>query len=173
MSNTEVINISNGKAQPKPIFDKKANKIIQKYTLVATGSGFIPFSIISAATVTGIQVMLIKDLCHLYDVPFAKKRINVIINSALGSAATRLIAIAAVAIPGVSTPLKGLSGAAVAGLYTATVGEFYKIHFQKGGTLEDASIGDLTKYFVEEYKRGDLNLSSLTNPVNTIKRAIR
>ena len=90
-------------------------------------------------------------------------------NSFLGCVTTRLIGIAAMAIPGISAPLKGVSGAAVAGIYTATVGEFYKVHFQNGGTLEDASLSDLTKYIAEEYNRGDINLSQISNPSKIFK----
>lgn len=150
-------------------FDKKANKVIRNYTIAATGSGIIPNPVVSAAAITGIQVMLIKKLCELYNIPFTKKRIDVIINSVVGSVVTRLVALATVAIPGVSTPMKGLSGGAIAGLYTATVGEFYKVHFQNGGTLKDASISDISKYFLEEYQRGDISLSSITNPTSIVK----
>lgn len=165
----EVVNTPDSNGSILPLYDTKANKIIKNYTIAATGSGILPIPLVSAAAVTGIQFLLIRDLCKLFDVPFTNKRINVIVNSTLGSIATRLVAMAAVIIPGVSAPTKGLSGAAIAGLYVATVGEFYKVHFQDGGTLEDASLNDLKKYFVEEYKRGDINTSSL-NPINIVKR---
>lgn len=152
--------------------NRKADKAIRNYTIAATGSGIIPIPVVSATAITGIQVMLIKELCRLYNIPFTKKRMNVIINSVIGSMVTRLLALATVAIPGVSAPMKGLSGGAIAGIYTATVGEFYKVHFQNGGTLKDASIGDLSKYFLEEYQRGDISLSSITNPTNMMKRMI-
>ena len=57
-----------------------------------------------------------------------------------------------------------ITGAAVAGIYTAAVGEFFKLHFQKGGTLDDVKLSDFAEYFLEEIKRGDLSLATFTNP---------
>jgi uncharacterized protein (DUF697 family) len=169
MSENSLIETPNGVSEIPAMHDEKANKIIRNYTIAATGSGLVPIPLISAAASTGIQVLMIRDLCRLFEVPFTSKQINVIVNSALGTIATRIVALATTVIPGISAPTKGLSGAAIAGLYVATVGEFYKVHFQDGGTLEDASINDLRKYFIEEYKRGDINTSSL-NPVSMVKR---
>lgn len=171
MSTRSVRKTSDNESSIVPLHDERANKIIRNYTIAATGGGFVPVPVVSVAATTGIQFLLVKDLCNLYDVPFTERRVDVIINSALGTIATRLVALVTVIIPGISAPTKGLSGAAIAGLYTATVGEFYKVHFQNGGTLEDASISDLKKYFLEEFRRGDINLSSL-NPVSMIKRML-
>ncbi|PHN04047.1 YcjF family protein [Flavilitoribacter nigricans] len=169
MTENHVINTVKEEAIVPPIHDEKANKIIRNYIIAATGGSFVPIPVVSTAVITGIQFFLVRDLCKLYDIPFTSRKINVLVNSALGSVVTQVAAMATKIIPGVSAPTKGLSGAAIAGLYIATLGEFYKVHFQDGGTLEDASIGDLKKYFVEEYKRGDINASSL-NPINVVKR---
>ncbi|MEM1216607.1 MAG: DUF697 domain-containing protein [Bacteroidota bacterium] len=152
--------------------EQAANKIIRNYTLAAAASGFVPFSVLSAAGVTATQVFMIRSLCQLYQVPFKENQAQVLLNSALGSAATRLIGIAATAVPGVRTPMRGLSGAAIASLYTATVGEFYKMHFQKGGTLDTASIKDFGNYLVEEFQQGDISLQQLANPMSTLKEVV-
>lgn len=145
------------------LYDDRANKIIRNYSLAASGSGLIPNPLISSTGVTAFQVLLIKDLCELYLVPFSEKKLNVVINSLLGSAAVRLITYATRFIPGISGPMKGLTGATISGIYTATIGEFYKVHFQNGGNLDDASIRDLSEYFVEEYNRGNISLGDITN----------
>lgn len=169
MSKKKLKDTVNGVSQIPATHEAQANRIIRNYTIAATGSGIVPIPLISAAAVTGIQVLLIKDLCRLFEVPFNDRQVQVIVNSTLGSVATRIVAMAATIIPGISAPTKGLSGAAISGLFVATVGEFYKVHFQSGGTLEDASINDLRKYFIEEYKRGDISTNSLS-PISMIKR---
>lgn len=172
MSTTATDNAPDPMADIPLIHDSEANRTIRNYTLAAMGGGAISHPLFSGLAVTTLQVMMVKSLCDLFGVPFLNRRTNVIINSALGSAATQLVAIASTAIPGVSTPMKGLSGAAISALYTATVGEFYKVHFQKGGTLDNASITDLSKYIVEEYRRGDISLGNLTNPMGTITKMV-
>lgn len=169
MSENNLINLPNGESEIPPIHDERANKIIRNYIIAATGGGIIPIPAVSTAAITGIQFFMVRDLCKLFDVPFTNRKINVLVNAALSSVVTQFAAMATKIIPGVSAPTKGLSGAAISGLVIATVGEFYKVHFQDGGNLDDASIGDLKTYFIEEYKRGDINASSL-NPINVVKR---
>ncbi|MEM1121668.1 MAG: hypothetical protein AAGJ18_14550 [Bacteroidota bacterium] len=162
---------TNGQATAAPL-EKAANKIIRKYTIAATGSGLIPVPVLSAAVITGIQVLMTKELCALFGVDFENQKASVLLNAALGSAATRVVSMAALVVPGISAPMKGLSGAAIAGVYTATVGEFYKVHFQNGGNLENASIRELASYFVDEYQRGDISLNSIANPRDMFQRMI-
>ena len=57
-----------------------------------------------------------------------------------------------------------ITSAAVAGIYTAGVGEFYKIHLRDGGTLEDVQISDFADHLINEIKKGDLSLATFTNP---------
>ena len=118
---------------------------------------------------------MIKDLCSLYHVPFDEKMTTLILNSTIGGVLTKAFSMAvSTVIPG-SSPMVGpdLSGAAISGLYTATVGEFYKVHFDNGGNLQDASIGELANYFMEEIRRGDIGLSSFTNPFKTMTGFLR
>ena len=151
--------------------EEEAAKIVRNYTIAAAGSGLIPFSILSGAATTGVQVMMIKDLCQLFNVEFDQKVVSTLITSIIGSALIQGASMAISAgVPGVVNPMKGLSGAALSGVYTATVGEFYKVHFQKGGSLDDASIMDIGNYFRAEIENGDISMSSIANPVSLGKR---
>ena len=154
------------------LYDDKANKIIRNYSLAASGSGFIPHPLLSSTGVTAFQILLIKDLCELYQIPFSEKRLNVVLTSVLGSAAVRLITFATRTIPGISKPMEGLTGATISGFYTASIGEFYKVHFQNGGNLDNADFRDLGWYFIEEYNRGSISLNDLTNPQTILERII-
>jgi uncharacterized protein (DUF697 family) len=156
-----------------PLFDQEANKILKNYSLLAVGGGVLPNAILSTTVVTGTQIMMLRELCKLYEVPYEEHVVRMIVNAALGSIASRAAAMLVLLVPGISDPMKGLTGGAIAGLYTATVGEFYKVHFQHGGTLENASLNDLSDYIIEEYNRGDINLSKLANPTRTIRDMFR
>lgn len=167
-SETPTIAIENGISIKKR--DKKAQKIIRKYILFSTAGGLVPTPLISVGTTVATQVLMIRDLCHLYHVSFDEKMTTLLINSTIGGVLTKALSVAVSAALLGSKPTSGpdISGAAICGLYTATVGEFYKVHFDNGGALQDASIRDLAKYFMEEIERGDIGLSNLTNPFKTM-----
>ena len=107
------------------------------------------------------QLFMIKELAQLYSVN-TDDLTQTAVYSAAGSAIAKLGTNLVVSVlPGEGS---NVAGAAVAGIYTATLGEFYKIHFRDGGTLDDVSIADFANYFVEEVQRGDINISTFTNP---------
>jgi uncharacterized protein (DUF697 family) len=153
--------------------ERDADKIIRNYTLAATASGFIPFSPIAASGVAATLVLMIQSLCELYQVPFSPSRARVLVHALLGSIATRLAAQLVTSLPGMRHSLRGVSTAATASLFTATVGEFYKRHFQRGGTLANASVRDFTKYVVEAVDRGDLTVGKLISPVDTLQTVLK
>lgn len=167
------ITIENGLAIEKR--DKKAQKIIRKYVLIASAGGLVSMPLVSVGATVTTQVLMIRDLCSLYHVPFDEKMTTLIINSSIGGVLTKAISMAiSTVIPG-SQPTVGIdvSGAVICGLYTATVGEFYKVHFDNNGNLEDASIRDLAKYFMEEIERGDIGLDNFTNPFKTMTNLLK
>jgi len=148
-----------------PQTEDESRKIIRKYTLIASGSALLPYDFVDVISCTAAQALMIKELCGLYDVSYSSRLANVAFWSATGSVVTKIITTAVGALIN-----KGnfggidLTGAAVAGIYTATVGEFYKLHLRDGGTLEDISIADFADYFIDEIKRGDLSMATFTNP---------
>lgn len=159
------------KDKGNPLFEEEAQRIIKGFTFAATGGGLIPNPIAAISACVSTQVLMIRELCYLYDVPFDQKVINVVLNSIAGSVLANLISSTISSFLSGNSPQTGLdlSGAGISAIYTATVGEFYKVHFQEGGTLDDASITDLGSYFLDEIQRKDISMGSVTNPVSTIK----
>ncbi len=151
-------------------FEKQAQRTIRKYVLLASGAGFLGRPLLSSAAIAGLQVMMVRDLCKLFDKPFDHQWLRVAIQSTTSSVFTQLLALGISRIPGMSRMASGFSGAGMAGVYTATVGEYYKIHFQNGGDLTDASLTELGNYFIDEFKRGDLSLTQFTNPLAIVDR---
>lgn len=150
--------------------DEKENKsmsIIRKYTIASSGAALIPYDFVDVISSTVAQTMMIKELCSLYDVPFSNSLARVAFWSATGSALTKAITeVVSSVLSKTSNGQNGidLTGAAVAGIFTASVGEFYKLHLRDGGTLEDIDITEFGNYFVEEVKRGDISMATFTNP---------
>ena len=149
-------------------FEKQANAIIRKYTLASTAAGLIPVLGLDVAASATSQVFMIRELADLYHIEHEGKLSQVVMTSALGSAIARTATfLIAAVVPGAKAGLGGgsqIAAAAVSGIYTATAGEFYKLHFRDGGTLDDVNINDFTNYFIDEVKRGDISLSTFTNP---------
>ncbi|MEM1327249.1 MAG: DUF697 domain-containing protein [Bacteroidota bacterium] len=157
------------------LYEDEAQHTIRKYTIIAAGGGLLPNPLLSFAATTGLQLLMIRELCNLYRIDYDKNLASVAINSVAGSIATTGVSFAVSSfIPG-SNPIVGfdVSGAAIAGIYTATVGAFYKDHFQRGGTLEDASIGDLGHYLLDEIQNGNLSVSKLTNPTYLVQHVMK
>lgn len=152
--------------------NKKADKIVKKFTIIATGSGLIPNPVASVGATVGAQLFMIKDLCELYKVPFEEQQTKVLLNSVIGGVLTKAISMVVSAVVPNGQPTTGpdFSGAAICGLYTATVGEYYKDHFQSGGNLDNATLKDLGNYFMAEIEKGDIGLSSFSNPSSIMKR---
>jgi len=157
--------ISGSEEVAQRLYEAESQKVVKKYTLIATAAGIVPVPVVSIAGVIAAQVFMVKELAQQFNIPFDENQVRVMINSAIGGALSKAFSMTLDAvIPGSRLGGLDLSSAAISGIYTATVGEFYKVHFQHGGTLENASISDLGKYFMEEIQRGDIGLSSITNP---------
>lgn len=147
-------------------YEEKSKSIIKKYTLLSGGAALVPYDFVDVISSTVAQTMMIKELCTLYNVPFSDKIINIAGWSAAGSAIIKAITgvIESVISKGSMNNRFDLTGAAIAAIYTATAGEFYKSHLQNGGTLEDVEISEFVDYFIAEVKKGDISLSTFTNP---------
>ena len=146
--------------------EDKSMKIIRKYILLSSGAALIDNNVADVITSTVAQTMMIRELCQLYDVPYSDKLVNIAFWSVTGSIMTKAITEVVDTVITKSNVEKSfdLTGAAVAGIYTATVGEFYKLHLRDGGTLDNLRFSDFGDYFIDEIRRGDLSLATFTNP---------
>lgn len=151
---------------------ERADEIIRKYTLFSTGSGLIPVMGLDIAASAAAQYFMIRDLAQTFHVWHEDQMTPVAFSSVVGSTISNLVSylIASALAGGKFTPASALTKAGVASIYTATVGEFYKMHFRDGGTLEDISFKELSTFFVEEVKSGDISLNSISNPTKMLSR---
>mgnify|MGYP000368126987 CR=1 FL=1 len=144
----------------------EANSIIKKYTLLTSGACLIPSNIIDVLSTTTAQAMMVRELCDLYEIDIEGKMGKIALWSGLGSLFTKAITeVVSVMITKSHNGLKyNLTGAAVAGIYTASVGEFHHLHFQNGGDLDNIEVKNFTDHFINEIKKGDISLATFTNP---------
>lgn len=150
--------------------DQEALSTIKKYTLIAAGGGLLSNSALSFAVNTGVQTLMIKELCTIYDVNFDSRIVNVLAQSALGSAITSGLSLAFTSItPGGNFAGLNISGAGIASIYTAAIGEYYKTHFEEGGTLENVSLNDIGHQLLDEIQNGDHSVTKMGNPNYLVK----
>jgi uncharacterized protein (DUF697 family) len=134
--------------------DHLAEHIVKNHVAWASGAGliWIPFADILA--VTGIQLDMIRQLCHVYDVDFKDTRGKAIVSALSGTSAARLGASAIKAIPGIGTIAGGLTMSALSGATTYAIGYLFMKHFQTGGTLLDFDIERVKKTYDDLFEKG-------------------
>jgi uncharacterized protein (DUF697 family) len=136
----------------------EAHELVKRNALWALGAGLLPLPFIDLATVTGIQMKLIKELSNLYGLRFSDHPARNIIAAFAGSYGSSLF-ILPVASVLKFVPLVGHIAGALA-LPTVTyastyaVGKVFVQHFELGGTLFDLDPARTRAYFEEQFKEG-------------------
>lgn len=135
-----------------------AMTIVYTYSAVSAATGLIPVPLVDMAGFMATQLMMLKKLCKLYDIPFdsqrSKSAIAILasgINSAyLAASSSKLIpligAFSIAAMP------------AVNGALSYAVGRVFIKHFASGGTFLDFDPNKVRGYFEEQYRAGKLRL---------------
>lgn len=142
---------------------QQAQKITQRRTLYAAGAGLIPFPVVDAAVLLGIQVLMIRDIARVFEVDFKEQRVKSLITTLVGdAAAVGLFKI----IPGLGTFFGGASAAAAGGAATYALGSVFTQHFSEGGTLLDFDPGKSREFFQKELEKGKNIVAGLKNKVS-------
>jgi len=125
----------------KQRYNARANDITKDYVLASAGAGFIPLPLIDLLLISSIQLKMIHALSRLYGVPFskhlAKRLIVALAGGGVALYATRFPASLLKAIPVVGTIAGAISVAALGAASTYAIGQIFKRHFSRGGTLQD------------------------------------
>jgi uncharacterized protein (DUF697 family) len=138
---------------------ERAETMVKDHMLVSIGVGVLPFPLLDIAAGLASQVMLVKRLCGVYEVPFKESTARAVVMSLAGSLSSTGIALVAglsVAkfIPGAGTAA-GLIALPVANAaMTYAIGKVFIGHFEMGGTLVDFSPKSNGAYFRDLYARG-------------------
>ena len=137
---------------------KKASRITLVHTAMATGLGFVPFPLLDAAGILGIQLWMLRRLAKVYDVPFKKNLAKSIIGTLVGNAGSvGMLKL----IPGLGSALGGGMVAVSAGAATYALGKLFTQHFGQGGTLLSFDPVKSQEYFRQLYEEGKATVKEL------------
>lgn len=135
--------------------DDKIEGTIRKHMLWAIGAGFIPLPLADLFSVGAIQLNLIRRLCKIYDIDFREEEGKAVITSLTSSAMAKLGARTMVKmIPGIGSIVGGVTMSILSGASTYAVGQTFRIHFERGGTILDIDLGRLKKDYHDTFEKG-------------------
>ena len=132
---------------------READKITVRRTLYAAGAGLLPFPIIDAALLLGIQITLVRSISNVYGVEFKENLVKSIIGSLVGTVGTAGVIRA---IPVVGSAIGSLTAATVGAASTYALGKVFTQHFDQGGTLLSFDPVASREYFQQEFEAGRL-----------------
>jgi len=138
---------------------RSAMATVYKYSALSAATGLIPVPLVDMAGFMAMQLMMLKKLCALYNIPFDSQRSkSAIAILASGISSTYLAAS--------STKLMPFIGAfsiaampAVNGAFSYAVGRVFIQHFASGGTFLDFDPVKVRGYFDEQFRAGKLSRS--------------
>jgi uncharacterized protein (DUF697 family) len=151
-----------------------STKLVDRFALWSGVAGLIPIPLVDLATVSGLQIQMVRRLSQMYDVPFTENRTKAVVASLMGSL------IPATSGLGAASMLKGVPilGALASGFVmpvlasgaTYAIGQAFVQHFASGGTLLDFHAPDYREFirsqrdmWVSRSKSGKTSESSATS----------
>ena len=135
--------------------DKHADTIIRNHVIWSMGAGLIPVLIADIFAVSALQLDMIRQLCRTYEVDFQETQGKAIVTSLTSTTLARLTAGSVIKlIPGIGSIIGGVTVSVFAGASTYALGEVFKMHFSKGGTILDFDPDRLRKYYKEKFEKG-------------------
>lgn len=136
-----------------------ANKVIHQHILYAIGSGFIPFPLVDAIAIAGIELRMIDKLSKVYHFPFPNRlAFYKMVISLLGTIAPVYITnhypslFKNIPIIGYSATVGMLS--ITGGVSVFVVGKIFQEHFESGGTFLGGNKKVIQQFAKDEYQRG-------------------
>ncbi len=133
---------------------KNEEEIIKNHVIWALGGGLIPIPIVDFVAVTSIQLDMVRELCSLHGVSYEKRQGKSLVGALAGTSLASIGASFVKAIPGIGSLLGGVSMSLMSGATTYALGQVFKTHFSRGGTLDDLSVEDFRGLFKEKVEEG-------------------
>ena len=132
---------------------RKALAVVRNYTLLSGGVGVVPVPILDLATMLGLQMLMVRKLASLYNIPYAGQRAKAAVAGLLcgfeggffGFYALKMIPILGYAVmPAVNAAV------------CYALGKVFIQHFESGGTFLDFDPKKVRAYFKEQFCEGKL-----------------
>ncbi|PKM36758.1 MAG: hypothetical protein CVV06_09400 [Gammaproteobacteria bacterium HGW-Gammaproteobacteria-10] len=115
----------------------KAQRVLNKYTLIASGIGFIPGPLAGQIAVGGLLAKLMDDLCKIYGLSFSDHQIKITVTAILGGAHYDWISHYLIKYVKGYIPISASTGSlllrpAVSGLLVYYIGKLFLLHLESG-----------------------------------------
>lgn len=134
----------------------EVEKLINHSVYASMGIGVLLMPIISLASVTAIQLNMVRKLSKIYGVEFkenlAKKVITTVVAAGVPVLATGPVELLALCIPVVGTAAAFATMPALNGLSTHAIGNMFVTHFEKGGNFINVNVDSLKEDFKTAYQ---------------------
>jgi uncharacterized protein (DUF697 family) len=136
---------------------RSAMATVYRYSALSAATGLIPVPLVDMAGFMAMQLMMLKKLCALYDIPFDSQRSkSAIAILASGISSTYLAASSTKLVPFIGA-FSIAAMPAVNGAFSYAVGRVFIQHFASGGTFLDFEPDKVRGYFDEQYRAGKLS----------------
>lgn len=153
----EAADVAREAASTPPSRVGRAEAIIRRNTLWSLGAGVVPVPIFDLVALTAVQLKMLRELSHLYEVPFfestAKKLLTAFVSS-LGGVTLGTAALGSICklIPAVGPALGIVAVPITAAAFTHATGRLFLMHFESGGTFLDLNPDTLRAHFRSEFE---------------------
>src|SRR5271157_317288 len=130
--------------------DELASKLVDRFAIWSGVAGLIPFPVVDAVAVGGLQIQMLRRISQIYDVSFSENRGKALIAALAGALIPTTSTIGAVSVlktvPILGTIAGGFVMPALAAGATFAIGMAFIRHFESGGTLLDFNPPDYREF---------------------------
>ena len=141
--------------------DLLASQLVDRFSLWSGAAGLVPIPLVDVAAVGGLQLVMLRRLSELYDVPFSENRGKSIIASLAGSVLPASTATSSAmtvgslmkGLPGIGWAVGALTMPVFSAGATWVIGRVFIQHFASGGTLLDFNPPDYREFIKTQKER--------------------
>jgi len=145
---------ASGSAETTRPREERALEEVNRFSLWSGAAGFIPIPLVDVATVAGVQLMMLRRLSEIYEVPFSENRGKSVIASLAGSvlpastATTGAMTVGSLikGVPVIGWAVGAVTMPALSAGATYVIGKVFIQHFASGGTLLDFDLPDYREF---------------------------
>src|SRR5215216_2405382 len=141
--------------------DLLAAQLVDRFSLWSGAAGLVPIPLVDVGAVGGLQLVMLRRLSELYDIPFSENRGKSIIASLAGSvlpastATTSAMTVGSIikGLPGIGWAVGALTMPVFSAGATYIMGKVFIQHFASGGTLLDFNPPDYREFIKVQKER--------------------
>jgi uncharacterized protein (DUF697 family) len=134
---------------------KHAETVIRTHTLAAAAAGgFVRLPVADILAIGAVQLDMIRQLCRVYNIEFAEAQGKAVVSSITSATLGKAVAGSAIKFIPILNLVSAIPNAIFAGASTYAVGEVFKIHFERGGTILDFEMERAKKLYKEKFEKG-------------------